>query len=818
MESTTNKEKVKFKDTKFIRFIVKHKKLCITIGVITALAVAIIIPVALSNRAYIGDFTYAYNAYKGETQPSKVESAKATFDSTVITEEIDGVEAVISSKDVATGYDFVIPENGKYSLFVNNHPLENGFKDTEFSIDIDGTNVLDRGKIRAYLKNESEEFKVDSYGNEICPTQETLRVWNYQGIYDYQYMLPLPYSFNLSAGSHHINLYQLAGEMVALGEISVRKQETIDSYSHYSSLHADAPYGERIEEIQGEHFAYKNDTSPIPSNSADINVYPYRTMEAMLNTLGNFSLSNQIISYEFTVPTTGNYWINLNQYVNNSNHVTYATIFLDGEIPFGELLHYPFIPTKGYQESILKDLDGTPFNFYLQAGSHVISFKIDTSLYEEAIEILNDSIERFNKIYLSLKRIAGTSSGNKEWDPDTDFPGITEQIKDVYDSLSTINPIIYKVNGSTTNFQALIYLKSALTSVASILKSPRLIPNQYAKFSEGSGSIIENLANAASDLATTPLEIDRIVIGTRASIGITGKKNGWDSFIESIKKFFISFTYDYSGKSKDGKTLEIWVARSRQYVDLMQELIDSSDFEDQTGYKVKFVILSDESKLILSNAAKISPDGVMGISNWLPYEMGIRDLTVDLTQFPDYGETIQRFSTGAMISLIADKKGLALPETQDFYVMYYRKDICSEYGFSLPDTWDDLIGLLPRMQRNGFNFYIPLSTSTSSKSIMTTAPFIYQYGGNLFSDDGLKTTIDEESSLNGIKMMTELFTLYGLESQVANFFNSFRNGSLPIGVSTFDAYVKLTLSAPELAGKWDIEVSPGVDDGESVKR
>ena len=250
----------------------------------------------------------------------------------------------------------------------------------------------------------------------------------------------------------------------------------------------------------------------------------------------------------------------------------------------------------------------------------------------------------------------------------------------------------------------------------------------------------------------------------------------------------------------------------------MQELIDNSDFKEQTGYNVKFVILSDESKLILSNAARISPDGVMGISNWLPYEMGIRDLTVDLTKFDDYGDVINRFSSGALISLIADEKGLALPETQDFYVMYYRKDICDEYGFNLPNTWSDLVGLLPRMQRNGFNFYIPLSTSTASKSIMTTAPFIYQYGGNLFSDDGTKTTIDEEDSLKGIKMMTELFTIYGLESQVANFFNSFRNGSLPIGVSTFDNYVKLTLSAPELTGKWDIALSPGtMQDGE-IKR
>ena len=432
MERSINKGKFKLKDTKFVRFIVNHKKLSITVGVVTALIIAIIIPVALSNRAYVGNFTYAYKAYQGMTQPELNETTKATFDSGVIAQDVDGVTAVISSSDVLTGYDVNVPESGKYSFFIQNHTMESGFKDTEFSISIDGDIVLDRGKIRAYLKNSSESFKKDSYGNEICPSQETIKEWNYQGIYDFQYISPLPYIFELESGSHHIELTQIAGEIVALGDISLRKQVEISSYADYYEPHKNSPNGTRIKELQGEHFAYKNDTSPIPSNSPDINVVPYRTMEAMLNTVGNFSLSNQIITYSFEVPTTGNYIINLNQQVNNSNHVTFATIFIDGEVPFGELLHYPFAPTRGYQENVLHNLNGSPFRFYLEAGTHTISFKIDVSLYAEAISTLNEAVEEYNSIYLSLKRIAGTSSGSTEWNPETDFPGITQRIKDTF--------------------------------------------------------------------------------------------------------------------------------------------------------------------------------------------------------------------------------------------------------------------------------------------------------------------------------------------------------------------------------------------------
>ena len=741
----------------------------------------------------------------------------ASFIDSTTTEKVEEVDAFVSNINYQVSYKVNVTEANDYSLYIYNHLLGNGFKDSEFSVSIDGETKLERGKIRALLKNESEEFKIDSYGNEICPSQQTILEWAYQGLYDYQYINPLPYSFNLSVGEHIITLQQIAGEEIALGNIALHKMVTIPSYASYLETNKSKGTGARLEDIEGEHFSFKNDTSPIPSNSADINVYPYKTMEAKLNILSNFSLSNQIISYKFVVPEDGNYIINLNANVNNSNHVTFTTIFIDGQIPFGEMLHYPFAPTRGFEEIVLKN-GKENYQFYFTQGEHTLSIKIDNSLYKDINKLLNASIDQLNAIYLSLKRIAGTSTGNKEWDPNTDFPGIKEKITDIYNAINSVLPTIYEINGSKANFQSIIYLRSALSALKGILDKPRDIPNQYAKFSEGSGSIIQHLANATSDLSTSPLEIDRIIIGNNQSHNIKNKKNGFDSFVEKVKKFFISFTYDYSGKTVKDDTIEIWVARSRQYVDLMQELIDNSDFKEQTGYNVKFVILSDESKLILSNAARISPDGVMGISNWLPYEMGIRDLTVDLTQFEDYGEVINRFSTGAMISLIADEKGLALPETQDFYVMYYRKDICDEYGFELPNTWQEVTGLLPRMQRNGFNFYIPLSTSTSSKSIMTTAPFIYQYGGNLFSDDGLKTTIDEEDSLQGIKMMTELFTIYGLENQVANFFNSFRNGSLSIGVSTFDTYVKLTLSAPELTGKWDIALAPGVEKDGTINR
>lgn len=814
---------LKFKNTKFYKWNKKHKKLIITGVILIALVLVFTLPfIDYNNVKY--NFDYALNKYQENNTGTDGDSKEYNFnnESSIETKTIDdgttSENGALLNEGKSTSYDISIEHDGKYYFYVDYYVLHSGFQDSEFSIFIDGEERLSRIKLRANWHEDNATYKTDSYGNEIVPEQKLVSKWINTGIYDYNFLTALPYEFDLKSGLHVIKFECSSGDDILLGKLNVKPRDTILSYEQYHLLNQSASKGERLENaLEGEHVSLKNDTSPIPTNSSDINAYPYDTNITLLNTISNFDESSQILTYDFNAPSSGLYVFNFIAQVDNSTQTTFATILIDGELPFGELLHYPFESENSIDEYVLKDRNGNPFEIYLSEGIHSLSIKIDTSLYENVFSTLDEATETLNSTYLSLKRIAGSvSDNNKEWNPDTDFPGIYEKLQEIQSNLENLIPEIKKINGTDNNINSTIYIQSAISSLKGVIKNPRKIPNNYSKFSEGTGSIIENLANAKSSLESLPLDIDRIIVGNSSNYKLANKKNKYNALWENTKKFFASFFKDYSTTSSSSDTLEIWVGRSRQYVDLMQQLIDSSDFKKQTGYDVKFTILADESKLILSNAAGISPDGVMGISNWLPYEMGIRDLTVDLTQFPDYGTVIDRFSPGAMISLIADGKGLALPETQDFYVMYYRKDICEEYGFDLPSTWQDVIELLPEMQRSGFNFYIPLSTSTSSKSIMTTAPFIYQYGGNLFSDDGLSTTIDNEESLNAIKLMTELYTLYGLESQVSNFFDSFRNGSLPIGISTFDTYVKLLIAAPEISGKWDIALTPGVEQADGT--
>ena len=266
---------------------------------------------------------------------------------------------------------------------------------------------------------------------------------------------------------------------------------------------------------------------------------------------------------------------------------------------------------------------------------------------------------------------------------------------------------------------------------------------------------------------------------------------------------------NYSVANAEEDTIEIWVNRPRQYVELIQNLADQT-FTPESGIAVNFSIMPDEGKLILASAANSQPDIAIGISNWLPYELAMRGAIVDLHQFKDFEAYSKQFSPGAFLPLMIDDSVYALPETQDFFVQFYRKDILNALTVPVPDTWDDVIQILPELQRFGMNYFTPIASAVGFKPFQTTAPFIYQFQGELYEEDGMKTAIGGEDSLRAIQFMADLNTIYSTPMQVPNFYNHFRYSTLPIGISNFGTYVQLTAAAPEIAGWWGVAPHPGI--------
>ncbi len=116
--------------------------------------------------------------------------------------------------------------------------------------------------------------------------------------------------------------------------------------------------------------------------------------------------------------------------------------------------------------------------------------------------------------------------------------------------------------------------------------------------------------------------------------------------------------------------------------------------------------------------------------------------------------------------------------------------------------------LLPELQRYGMNYNTPLSSGAGQKGYLATAPYIFNYGGNLYSPDGFASGLGSEQGIAAIRFMADSFTIYGMPLTTASFYNSFRYGETPIGVSNFTDYIKLMTAAPELNGLWGIDLYP----------
>ena len=125
----------------------------------------------------------------------------------------------------------------------------------------------------------------------------------------------------------------------------------------------------------------------------------------------------------------------------------------------------------------------------------------------------------------------------------------------------------------------------------------------------------------------------------------------------------------------------------------------------------------------------------------------------------------------------------------------------------VPQTWDELIALLPTIQGNNMSVGIPYPT-TALPNINTLFSMLYQNGGTIYNHNDTRTQVDEEAGVKAFEDYTSLFTDYGLIKEF-DFVSRFRSGEMPIGVADYNTYNTLVVSAPEIRGLWDFTLLPG---------
>ena len=712
------------------------------------------------------------------------------------------------SKDLSFNVD--VASSGMYEIALDYMSLQNDVQDITLSIKVDGEEIEEARNIilPTYWTDVSREEVYDIYQNEVNSMQERINVWNKYFLYDQRYYETLPLSFDLSSGNHEITIEKTNGEIL-LGDVYLFSKSEFDNYEKGNEVK-----NNNLITLEGESPAFRSSPNIQASSSQMVHLTPYSTSKNMLNTLSgdSFNESGYSVTYAFDVKESGYYKIALKYYISQTFTSVYSKVFVDNVILYDKLNRYIFknnLNNRGtsYEYEVLNDND-SDILFYLEEGNHTLTFQIDASLQAPIYYELVKMIDEINELYLEVIKLTGGSNDkNKTWNIDLYIPTAKTRLNDWVERLENLLDYISEVSMSNPKKENRLYqqIKNAYKKIKDLAKDPNKLPSKLNILYEGSASASLMLSNSLHTSTFSPLSIDKIYI------------YGEDAKLPKIrnsffKRYFATMQRIFRSKvdPKDKDAVTIWVNRSTYYVSMMQQFADAY-YTPNSGVKVRLSLLPDESKLTYANASNTQPDAAIGVSSSIPYSLGIRGALADLRVMPGFNEAIKTITPGSLIGFMEGDKVYGLPETQDFQVLFYRHDILERLGLEVPNTYEDIIDMLPTLQRYGMNYYMPMAGGAGLKSIGTTAPFYYQYGCDIYSDDFLKAEIDTVEGIKAMTMMVDLFTIYSLPLTTQNFYNDFRNGLIPIGVANFDAYLQLKNAAPEIISKWDITLCPGVE-------
>ncbi len=728
----------------------------------------------------------------------------------------EGKDAILSSVEGEyIEFEVTVGENAFYGLELEYYLEANSsekakralYVDNEYPFEEAGDIVFNR-----YFCDEGEPI-LNSIGNETRPKQITIDGWRTAGLNDTSGIYSEEFKVYLTAGTHTIRLVTLKTDMY-ISSICLAAPETVKTYAEVAAEYASLGYktvsAETINFQAELTTTEKNDPTLRRENDGDPLVVPRSDTVRKLNVMGGYRwrTGNQSITWEFDVEEDGLYKIGL--YVKqqwNDGLPSYRQIAIDGEVPFEELLAYKFDYNTKWTLRTLSDDEGNPFEFYLTKGTHTITMTVKLGDLGPILSSIQDDIEILSDMLLNINLIAGSSP-----DPNYDYrffdkiPGMKEQLEYLVESMeykyAYAKGMSEKTPAIANNF---LTIKA---QIEMMLKDPFSIAKKVGDLENSQ----RNLSDWYLSLRNEPLVIDSFYVGSTDDKWVSKSSNMFQRLGVTIKQFFSSFTKDYDNVGSvlaEGvevkETITVWIARGTEWAEVIKEMADE-DFTPEKGIAINVNVLPASqlsagtvNALMLSITSGKAPDVALGIDATSPVEFAIRDQVYDLSKLEGYDEVESRFVEAVLTPYQYQGGTFALPETMNFNVLFYRKDILAKFGIDLPNTWEEMYDyVLPALYQEGLQFYFGRDFTQ----------FLFQNGGEFYRNNGLESALDTPEAYQGFKEYTELFTNYGVP-ETANFYQYFRSGIMPLGVGNYALYQQLSVAAPEIAGKWGIIPLPG---------
>ena len=718
-----------------------------------------------------------------------------------------GEESVVLGYRETATFEINVEKTGLYYLAVDYASVGDSYLDFTVDLKVNGENQYQEQKtveLPLYWEDSVAEFQLDRYGDEIAPTQNRLSEWRNTYLYNNTYSSVHPLYVTLKEGKNVITLTNVSNDGLALGRLSaVAPVDDVLSYEEYLAVNPGKVASEdAFLTVNAIDYTVKNSAEIIYESKATPAVYPYDAEYKKLNTL-KWNKPGDEISYELEVKEDGLYQLAFHYMNEKEEFDSFETILIDGEVPFKELRCYPFPYTNGsWANEVLSDSEGNPYQIYLTKGTHTLTLKAEMEPVIEAWRYGQLIAEHVTQFALDVKKIAGQDADKyRTWKMTQYIPEIPEYL-DAYKTL--IQHIRYLLQDDTKygiNGALLTYLGKAEMFIDDMAEYPDEIALYTNSMTGRDNSVLVAISTFNSSVVKMNFSLDRVYVYGEGTLP-KERASVWENMWNGVMTVYYSFTSPkYNTDTEDEEVLTVWVNRALTHVDLLQKQVDTS-FTPKTGIEVKISVMPDANKMTLAAAADQTPDVALGLASYMPFDLASRGALYDLTQFEDFWKTSNRFVPGAMVPYVYNEGVYAIPETLDFGAVIYRTDIFENLGLEVPGTWDELRNLLPELQRYGMNFYHNISSGVGYKWFFQTTPMLFQNGGQLYTADGTATAIDSPESVKGLKELGDLFVAYSLDTQVNEFFNSFRYSVLPIGIVDSNTYILIKNGATELDGQW----------------
>lgn len=577
--------------------------------------------------------------------------------------------------------------------------------------------------------------------------------------------------------------------------------------------------------IEGEDSTYRSESSLYAKyDRSSPTTQPNSVMNTVLNYVGGeaWRSSGQWIEWEFEVPEDGFYNIMVKGRQNYSRGVVSSrSVYIDGEIPFEELKEISFAYSNDWDYLKLADENGTPYNIYLTKGVHTIRLEATLGGIGTILEELENSTFRLNQIYRKVLVYTGANPDKyRDYYIERSYPEIIEAMD--LESKRLFKLVDDMVAYSGQKADGIASAQTVAQQLERFCEKPQKITLEFVTFKDN----ITALGTAALNLSETKLDIDYLVVSGVNAKPEEKKANVATKLLHEMKSFGASFVVDYNAvgdvyaEGSGEEVVKVWVLTGRDQGTILKSMVDDT-FTPESGVKVNVEVV-DPGALMNAVMAGRGPNIVLSVGADQPVNYALRNAVEDLTQFDDWEEVFSHYTESSYEQYRLDGHIYAIPETQTFNVMFYRKDVLEELGLETPDTWQEMIEMLPTIQGNNLSIGIPTAAGSSTTTTATTAvasnapdlslyfTLLFQYGGDMYNQEGTKTEVDDEPGVKAFKDYIRYFNDYGLPT-IYDFVSRFRSGEMPIGISPYSTYNTLMVSAPEIRGLWDFTLIPGTE-------